>query len=192
MRKTAAVIGIGFLSTVWLTGCVSDEMIIQANWKMQLPDGGKELYHADTGASFHGDGVPQWPQRSRHALVQPLSASVLQIVTPLLDDFPAVIDQLRAGLSRIWTALPEAGHLSAFTAEKVNQQTVRIVLPETLFERLYTAENFQGHGPEYVAYRNEVYQLVADGLTRQLPLLTYLFSASPADGHRAFWPSPDQ
>lgn len=56
MRKTAAVIGIGFLSTVWLTGCVSDEMIIQANWKMQLPDGGKELYHADTGASFHGDG----------------------------------------------------------------------------------------------------------------------------------------
>ena len=52
-RKTAAVIGIGFLSTVWLTGCVSDEMIIQANWKMQLPDGGKELYHADTGASFH-------------------------------------------------------------------------------------------------------------------------------------------
>lgn len=56
MRKTAAVIGIGFLSTVWLTGCVSDEMIIQANWKMQLTDGGKELYHADTGASFHGDG----------------------------------------------------------------------------------------------------------------------------------------
>ena len=56
MRKTAAVIGIGFLSTVWLTGCVSDEMIIQANWKMQLPDGGKELYHADTGDSFHGDG----------------------------------------------------------------------------------------------------------------------------------------
>ena len=136
--------------------------------------------------------LPQWPQRSRHALVQPLSASVLQIVTPLLDDFPAVIDQLRAGLSRIWTALPEAGHLSAFTAEKVNQQTVRIVLPETLFERLYTAENFQGHGPEYVAYRNEVYQLVADGLTRQLPLLTYLFSASPANGHRAFLPSPDQ
>ena len=37
MRKTAAVIGIGFLSTVWLTGCVSDEMIIQANQK-ERPD----------------------------------------------------------------------------------------------------------------------------------------------------------
>ena len=52
MRKTAAVIGIGFLSTVWLTGCVSDEMIIQANWKMQLPDGGKELYPCRYGGFF--------------------------------------------------------------------------------------------------------------------------------------------
>ena len=41
--------------------------------------------------------LPQWPQRSRHALVQPLSASVLQIVTPLLDDFPAVLTSYGLG-----------------------------------------------------------------------------------------------
>ncbi|MDG3061923.1 glutamate--cysteine ligase [Lacticaseibacillus casei] len=139
-----------------------------------------------------GAQLAAWPQLSRHALVQPLSASTLQVVTPLLDDFAGVIAELRAGLSRIWANLPEDGRLPVFSEERVNQQVVRIVLPETLFERLYTAENFQGQGPDYVAYRNEVYDLVANGLMRQLPLLTDLFAATPLSGHQAFWPSSDQ
>lgn len=57
MKKIVTVAFFGLFSIVSMTGCVSSEkMIIQANWEMKLPTGGKELYHADTGASFHGDG----------------------------------------------------------------------------------------------------------------------------------------
>ncbi|HAJ54754.1 MAG TPA: glutamate--cysteine ligase, partial [Lactobacillus sp.] len=71
-----------------------------------------------------GAQLAAWPQLSRHALVQPLSASTLQVVTPLLDDFAGVIAELRAGISRIWANLPEDGHLPVFSEERVNQQVV--------------------------------------------------------------------
>lgn len=139
-----------------------------------------------------GEQLPVWANASRHALVQQVSATMLQLTTPLLDDPSEVVAYLRAGLSRVWAALPENGKLPVFTTGLENNQRIRIVLPEVLFERLYTAENFQGNGPDYVTYRNQIYDLVADGLITQLPLLTYLFAASPAKNGRAFWPAPDQ
>ena len=52
-----AVVTIVFLGIAGMTGCASSErLLIQKNWEMKLPDGGTEDYHADTGASFHGDG----------------------------------------------------------------------------------------------------------------------------------------
>lgn len=57
MKKAVAVIALGFISIAGMTGCVSSEkLLIQKNWEIKLPIGGRELYHADTGASFHGDG----------------------------------------------------------------------------------------------------------------------------------------
>ena len=57
MKKTMAVVTIVFLGIAGMTGCASSErLLIQKNWEMKLPDGGTEDYHADTGASFHGDG----------------------------------------------------------------------------------------------------------------------------------------
>lgn len=57
MKKAAAVIALGFISIAGMTGCASSEkLLIQKNWEIKLPNGGREFYHADTGSSFHGDG----------------------------------------------------------------------------------------------------------------------------------------
>ena len=77
-----------------------------------------------------GEQLPVWANASRHALVQQVSATMLQLTTPLLDDPSEVVAYLRAGLSRVWAALPENGKLPVFTTGLKNNQRIRIVLPE--------------------------------------------------------------
>ena len=40
-----------------LTGCNSNKFTIQQNWNLELPKDSNEVYHKDTGTSFHGDGT---------------------------------------------------------------------------------------------------------------------------------------
>lgn len=51
-------LSIFFISLIFiLTGCNSNKFTIQQNWNLELPKDSNEVYHKDTGASFHGDGT---------------------------------------------------------------------------------------------------------------------------------------
>jgi len=52
MRKTIGVL----LIVLLLTGCSAQETI-RMNWEINFPTGGSVVYQADSGASFHGDGI---------------------------------------------------------------------------------------------------------------------------------------
>ena len=40
-----------------LTGCSFNSFIFKRNWSLELPKDLHEIYHKDTGSSFHGDGT---------------------------------------------------------------------------------------------------------------------------------------
>ena len=51
-------LSIFFISLIFiLTGCNSNKFTIQQNWNLELPKDSNEVYHKDTGTSFHGDGT---------------------------------------------------------------------------------------------------------------------------------------
>ncbi len=52
LKLFIVVIGIVFL----LAGCCSNQILLELNWDIRLPWNAQELYHVDTGPSFHGDG----------------------------------------------------------------------------------------------------------------------------------------
>ena len=56
MKRIAAVFAL-LLALLFVPGCTSYASTIEKNWGLRLPDGYREVYSADTGASFHGDGV---------------------------------------------------------------------------------------------------------------------------------------
>lgn len=56
--KRAVAAGMAILLMLLFGGCASGYgETIEANWGITLPDGYEQAYQADTGASFHGDGV---------------------------------------------------------------------------------------------------------------------------------------
>ena len=40
-----------------LTGCSFNSFTFERNWNLELPKDLHEIYHKDTGSSFHGDGT---------------------------------------------------------------------------------------------------------------------------------------
>lgn len=51
-------LSIFFISLLFiLTGCNSNKFTIQQNWNLELPKDSHEVYHKDSGTSFHGDGT---------------------------------------------------------------------------------------------------------------------------------------
>lgn len=56
MKRIAAVFAL-LLALFLIPGCTSYASTIEKNWGLCLPDGYREVYSADSGASFHGDGV---------------------------------------------------------------------------------------------------------------------------------------
>ena len=45
-----------FGPALWSALCYVGAGVYEANWGLAMPDGIKELYRTDSGASFHGDG----------------------------------------------------------------------------------------------------------------------------------------
>ena len=139
-----------------------------------------------------GEQLPVWANASRHALAAGVGYNVTVDDTAFFRRSQRSCGVFACGTpSRVWAALPENGKLPVFTTGLENNQRIRIILPEVLFERLYTAENFQGNGPDYVTYRNQIYDLVADGLITIAVTDLSLCRFTGQNG-RAFWPAPDQ
>lgn len=51
------VILAALLWTALLTACMDAGTAIRVNWNLPLPAKAEQLYYADSGPSFHGDGV---------------------------------------------------------------------------------------------------------------------------------------
>lgn len=57
-RKTTRAVSalLGLLAALLLAGC-SERDAIRINWGLKLPSGGELVYEANSGSSFHGDGI---------------------------------------------------------------------------------------------------------------------------------------
>ena len=58
MKGKKAVLGLAACLLLLAAGCsISLAQLLETNWGVVLPGGYAERFEADTGASFHGDGV---------------------------------------------------------------------------------------------------------------------------------------
>ncbi len=60
IEKLKYTIILALVLTLYLSGCKASwnyAWVLEANWKITLPDGFHEIYEKDTGPSFHGDGT---------------------------------------------------------------------------------------------------------------------------------------
>lgn len=56
MKKINSLI-LCFSLILILTGCSFNSFTFERNWDLELPKNLHEVYHKDTGSSFHGDGT---------------------------------------------------------------------------------------------------------------------------------------
>ena len=142
MKRIAAVFAL-LAVLFWLPGCTSYASTIEKNWGLRLPDGYREVYSADTGASFHGDGVRYHVFQYEEGAALPDAAwgeaggptIYASGVTAAAEDFIGELEDLPAQ----WR-IPYADCVAAYDSQEDNSELL-LFLNETT-RTLYVVERF--------------------------------------------------
>lgn len=142
MKRIAAVFAL-LAVLLWLPGCTSYASAIEKNWGLRLPDGYREVYSADTGASFHGDGVRYHVFQYEEGAALPDAAwgeasgptIYASGVTAAAEDFLGELEDLPAQ----WR-IPYADCVAAYDSQEDNSELL-LFLDETT-RTLYVVESF--------------------------------------------------
>ena len=154
MRKSvkillAALAAVVLLPALLLLGLLTPSLIgdaggcawtVNANWELDLPMEESCLYEADSGASFHGDGLRY------HVLEYADTAGLetaLEAQTEALAAFPAGADAILEGLSVPADWRPDPAACRGFTAPHPTDDRNELYLllaPDGI--RLYVLESF--------------------------------------------------
>ena len=142
MKRIAAVFAL-LLALLFVPGCTSYASTIEKNWGLRLPDGYREVYSADTGASFHGDGVRYHVFQYEEGAALPDAAwgeaggptIYASGVTAASEDFLGELEDLPAQ----WR-IPYADCVAAYDSQEDNSELL-LFLDETT-RTLYVVERF--------------------------------------------------
>lgn len=132
----ASLPAIGLLAVLLLCGCTARDAIC-INWGLQLPTGGELAYEADSGASFHGDGV-------RYHVFQYQSGELLADLLPWEEPSDAQVERAVGFLDEIQVPTEERADFASCSCwyDRQNDNSEIYVFYEEKTDTLYVVESF--------------------------------------------------
>ncbi|WP_057893924.1 bifunctional glutamate--cysteine ligase GshA/glutathione synthetase GshB [Lacticaseibacillus brantae] len=116
----------------------------------------------------------------------------LQTMPPVLPGDLATVPVAHPSPERLAYRQKLIGATGDVRQQMMSSVHLNLSLPETLFERLYEAEDFGGQAPDYVTYRNQIYVHLSQQWLLHRSVITYLFGASPLANSADYPDAPKQ
>ena len=135
-ERRASLLAIALLAALLLCGCTARDTI-HINWGLQLPAGGALAYEADSGASFHGDGV-------RYHVFQYQSGELLADLLPWEEPSDAQVERAAGFLDEIQVPAEKRADFAGCSCwyDQQDDNSEIYVFYEEETDTLYVVESF--------------------------------------------------